>query len=225
MNTSRLYWFAAVLMFGSAAAPAATTPRQDFNAILALRPDVNRGQEIFTQCARCHGAEGAGVDAGTTPRIAGQHYRVLVKQLAAFRRGERWDFQMEGVATSHDVIPELQDIADVARYVSQLEATAAPGTGTGQFIEQGAKIYAARCASCHGAKGEGNDRREIPRIAGQHSGYVMRQIYDAVDGRRPPLTRTHAERFKPLSFEEVQGLADYIARMGWDAERAQAAQK
>lgn len=217
MKTLRTALLIPVLFLVSVAS-AADAGKRDFYAVLALSGDVTRGQEIFAQCTRCHGADGSGAVAGTVPRIAGQHYRVLVRQLVAFRRGQRWDFQMEGVATSHGAIPELQDIADVARYVSELDRDGARGVGSGQFLERGAAIYESACASCHGAQAEGNDAKDIPRISGQHSGYLMRQIYDAVDNRRPPLSRTHGKRFAPLAFEEVQGLSDYLSRLGWRAQ-------
>jgi cytochrome c553 len=203
-------------------ASGAESARQELARALALTPDAQRGSELFAQCASCHGAGGEGVMAGTTPRIAGQHYGVLVRQLVDFRRGKRWDFQMEGVATSHDVIPELQDVADVAAYVSQLSRDGVRGIGDGQFLEQGAKIYEEACASCHGPAGEGNDARAIPRIAGQHAGYLSRQMYDAVDGRRPQLTRTHRARLAKLEFTDVRGLADHIARMGTSGQEAPA---
>jgi cytochrome c553 len=184
---------------------------------MSLAPDARRGEELFSQCTSCHSADGGGVAAGTRPRIAGQHYRVLVRQLVDFRRGKRWDFQMEGVATSHDIIPELQDIADVAWYVSRLTRDGVRGIGDGQYLEQGRTIYQSKCASCHGRNAEGSDARGMPRLAGQHAAYLARQIYDAVDGRRPPLTRTHRTRFAPLAFEEVLGLTDYLSRIGWNA--------
>ena len=58
--------------------------------------------------------------------------------------------------------------------------------------------------------------RGIPRLAGQHTGYLARQIYDAVDGRRLPLTESHRKRFAPLVFEDVLGVTDYLARIGWN---------
>src|SRR4051812_1725387 len=195
-------------------AMGASTTQQDFSRIIASKPDLAHGAELFEQCKVCHGPDGGGTPEGAVPRIAGQHYRVLVRQIVDFRHGTRWNFRMEGVATSHNVLPELQDIADVARYVSSLDADGTRGTGDGQYLERGATVYKAQCAECHGAAGEGSDARGIPRIAGQHAGYLVRQIYDAVDGRRPPLTRSHGKRFEPLVFEEVLGLGDYVARLG-----------
>ena len=122
--------------------------------------------------------------------------------------------RMEGVATSHDVIPELQDIADVARYVSAMPREGASGIGDADNLETGAQIHARQCASCHGASGEGVDARGIPRIAGQHAAYLSRQIYDAVDGRRPALTASHRKLFAPLDFQQVRGLADWLSRQG-----------
>ena len=198
-------------------AVGAEVNRQDFNKVIASKPDLAHGAELFEQCKACHGPDGGGTPEGAVPRIAGQHYRVLVRQIVDFRHGTRWNFRMEGVATSHNVLPELQDIADVAAYVSELASDGTHGVGDGQYVERGAAVYKSQCADCHGAAGEGDDAKGVPRIAGQHAGYLMRQIYDAVDGRRPPLTRSHAKRFEPLVFEDVLGLGDYIARLGWNA--------
>lgn len=181
----------------------------------ARPPDATRGEELFGKCATCHGPDGGGTVNGSVPRIAGQHYRVLVRQILDFRHGRRWDMRMEGVATSHEVMPTRQDIDDVAWYVSQLERAGTRGIRDGALVERGAQLYAGSCTSCHGADGSGNERKQIPRIAGQHADYLARQIYDAVDGRRPELSKSHAKRFAPLDFEDVLGLTDYLARLGW----------
>lgn len=199
-------------------AQAESPAQRDFSRILALKPDAAHGRDLFQQCAACHGPDGGGTTNGSIPRIAGQHYRVLVRQIADFRNGARWDMRMEGVATSHEVIPELQDIADVASYVSTLTRDGARGVGDGQHVERGAAIYKRACQSCHGAEAQGDDRRAVPRIAGQHAAYLARQIYDAVDGRRPPLARSHGKIFAPLDFEDVLGLTDYLARIGWNPD-------
>ncbi len=192
---------------------AAESSKQDFSRVMALQPDAAHGQVLFGQCAACHGPDGGGATNGSIPRIAGQHYRVLVRQVLDFRRGARWDVRMEDVATSHDIIPELQDIADVATYVSQLSRDGSRGVGDGQNVDQGDAIYSTRCASCHGSNAEGDDKKGVPRLAGQHSGYLARQVYDAVDGRRPVLANSHRKRFKDLDFQAVQGLADYLSRI------------
>jgi cytochrome c553 len=54
---------------------------------------------------------------------------------------------------------------------------------------------------------------KMPRIGGQHYAYTVRQLQDAADGRRPNMSATHRERVRKMSFEEIQGVADYLARI------------
>jgi cytochrome c553 len=190
--------------------------RKELSAVLALQPDPSRGEQLFVRCASCHGDDGAGVIDEATPRIAGQHYRVLVRQIVDFRNGKRWDMRMEGVVSGHKALPETQDIADVAAFVSDMQRDGTRSVGDGRNLQRGAALYAENCASCHGVGADGNEKRDIPRIGGQHASYLERQIHDAVDGRRPALERTHGKRFAPFDYDEVRGLADYLSRIGWN---------
>ena len=196
---------------------AAATAQSELSATLRSKADPVHGEQLFAQCVSCHGADGGGETRGAAPRIAGQHYRVLAQQLVDFRYGKRWDFRMEGMADRHHLTGP-QDIADVAVYVSGLTQPGNRGIGSGEFAETGYRIYAAQCQSCHGVGAEGDSSRGVPRLAGQHYGYLMRQMYDAVDGRRPALPRLHSQRIAPLDFEQVRAVSDYLARIGWQDE-------
>jgi cytochrome c553 len=213
--TMKRWVFQAILLSLPWMAHAESAPQREYTRTLALTPDEVHGAVLFEQCASCHGPDGGGTTNGSIPRIAGQHYRVLVGQILDFRRGKRWDMRMEGVATSHEVIPELQDVADVAAFISHLARDGQRGVGDGQYVEQGQAIYSRSCASCHGADAAGNAQRGIPQLAGQHAAYLSRQIYDAVDGRRPALAASHRKWLAKLDFQQVQGLADYLSRLGW----------
>ena len=195
---------------------AASTAQRELAAVLKSTPDPAHGAQLFVQCTGCHHADGGGDTNGSTPRIAGQHFRVLAKQLVDFRNGKRWDFRMEDMADKHHLVT-AQEIADVAFYVSELDQPGKRGIGSGGFVEDGRRIYARECQSCHGADAQGT-REGVPRLAGQHYGYLMRQMYDAVDGRRPPLSRLHGKRIAPLDFEQIRAVADYLARIGWDSD-------
>jgi cytochrome c553 len=212
MNMSRLTIACAALLLPLLAG-AAGSVRSELEAALRSKPGVARGEVLFSQCVACHGPGGGGETNGSVPRIAGQHYRVVVKQLVDFRHGKRWDFRMEGMADKHH-LADSQDIADVAAYVSDLDRPSDQGLGSGDNTSIGAAIYGRHCASCHGIDGVGDDARFIPRLAGQHYGYLMRQMYDAVDGRRPALPQLHATRIEPLDFAEVRAVADFISRIG-----------
>ena len=193
-------------------ASAATPARSELQAAMRAIPNLEHGSELFAQCVACHGPDGGGTSNGATPRIAGQHAHVLIKQLVDFRYGKRWDFRMEQRAGTH--LGAAQDIADVSSYLSTQPRLNDSGTGNGEQLAQGAGLYAAYCASCHGAGAEGNGEGAVPLLAGQHYGYLMRQMYDAVDGRRPTLSQLHAQRIEPLDFEQVRAVADFLSRVG-----------
>src|SRR5688572_14577596 len=125
-------------------ASAASTATSELNDVLRTKADAAHGAELFARCVACHGAEGNGDTNGSTPRIAGQHYRVLVKQLVDFRYGKRWDFRMEGMADKHH-LEGSQDIADVAVYIAGLTRPGSRGIGSGEFVDEGRRIYAAKC--------------------------------------------------------------------------------
>jgi cytochrome c553 len=191
-----------------AAAPAQT----EYQLAIHATPDVAHGESLFTQCASCHGASGAGLPDGSTPRIAGQHFHVLVKQLVDFRYGKRWDFRMQQRANSH--LGAFQDIADVASYLSQQPRGSHAGAVDPESRMLGANLYKADCASCHGAQGEGDDAGRVPMLAGQHPAYLLRQIYDAVDERRPALARLHSPAIKPLDFEQLRAVSEFLSQLG-----------
>jgi cytochrome c553 len=209
-----ILWAAVTSWLLPGLAAAGSSAQRELAAVLRATPDPVNGEALFDNCASCHGADGGGEANGSTPRIAGQHFRVLAKQLVDFRAGKRWDFRMEGAADQHHLTGP-QDIADVATYISKLTRPGTRGIGSGEFVEEGQRIYAEQCASCHGPTAEGNADSGVPRLAGQHYGYLMRQMYDAVDGRRPALPRLHSKRIAPLDFEQVRAVSDYLARIGW----------
>jgi cytochrome c553 len=203
---------AATQMFGVQFVSAGSKSATELAAALAARPDPVSGAKSFETCAACHGSDGAGERGGAVPAIAGQHFRVVVKQLVDFRHDRRWDVRMEHFADQHH-LKGAQDIADVAAYVSELPRVWPVMTGTGEFLRRGASVYLARCAGCHGTSGAGNDTTRMPRVAGQHQAYLVRQLQDAADGRRPNMSGSHAAMVRSMSFAEIQGVADYLARI------------
>jgi cytochrome c553 len=163
----------------------------------------------------CHGADGAGKTDGSTPRIAGQHYRVLVKQLIDFRYSKRWDSRMEGMADHHH-LPAAQDIADVASYVSNLELLGKRGIGSGEFAAEGNRIFEKQCQSCHGTGAEGTEDG-VPRLAGQHYAYVVKQLSDFKARSRTNDAGIHSASPRSISNRSARWLTT-LARIGWSSE-------
>jgi cytochrome c553 len=187
---------------------------QDSGDALQSRPNLDNGAALFQVCAVCHGTSGGGTPDGEIPRIAGQHFSVLVKQLVDYRNNRRWDPRMEYFASQH-VLVSPRDIADVAGYASEIETArdASVGVGTGKFLSRGTEVYARSCASCHGQNGDGSARQKIPRVAGQNYAYLVRQIHDAVEGRRPNFSEAHIRLLQGLDYADITGVADYLARI------------
>jgi len=198
---------------------ALSASRQELLDALHSTPSLDRGAQLFRPCTACHGPSGAGTIDGGVPRIAGQHASVVAKQLVDYRHDRRWDIRMEHFADGHH-LADAQAIADITAFINQLEINSAPGVGTGEFVEHGAGVYAQRCQSCHGPSGEGDAKKLIPQIAGQHYEYLARQIYDAVDGRRPNFSVAHVRLLARLQRDDIVGLADFLSRMPLDARAA-----
>jgi cytochrome c553 len=201
-----------VAVLFSLTASAASTSSQELLDALHSKPSLDRGAELFRPCTACHGPLGAGTLDGGVPRIAGQHASVLAKQLVDYRHDRRWDLRMEHFADGHHLV-NAQAIADITAYISQLQINSPPGVGNGELAEHGASVYAKRCSSCHGQSAQGDEKKLIPQIAGQHYEYLMRQIYDAVDGRRPNFSIPHVRLLARLQRDDIVGLADYLSRM------------
>lgn len=205
----RMGWLIAVLPSMTSAVPDAI---DELHTVERLKPNLDHGAQLFQVCAACHGSDGEGASDGTVPAIAGQHFRVLVKQLVDYRHDQRWDIRMEHFTDRHHIAGP-QELADLSAYVAALPPMGGKGYGDGENIAHGARVYLTLCASCHGATGAGNAASRVPRLAGQHFVYLERQLYDAVDGRRPNMGGEHARRLKRLDRADILGVADYLSRL------------
>jgi cytochrome c553 len=205
--------FALVLLLAVVRANAAAVAEQELAQVLKANADPAHGEQLFQLCATCHSADGSGGLKGDAPVIAHQHHSVLAKQLVDFRNGRRSDARMEGMAKKHH-LATTQDVADVIAYVSGLPAPNPKALGDGRLVAQGAQLYAAQCASCHGHEAQGDDHSMTPRLAGQNYNYLLRQLYSAADGRRSNLGAEHAALLKGLAPADFMGVSDYLSRLG-----------
>src|SRR5690606_28499476 len=113
--------------------------------------------EALTECARCHGADGAGRGTGAFPRLAGQRPDYLFASLRAYAGRSRASGVMQPVA---EALSEAQMLA-LAEYYS-LQSVALPqpsvprSTDDSEAIERGRQLAAAgdakvpSCQQCHG---------------------------------------------------------------------------
>ena len=188
------------------------TTKEEMREVFLAQGSAARGAKLFEVCTACHGRDGNGKADGGIPVIAQQHQRVIAKQLVDFRHAERWDLQMEDVAARHKLGP-ARDLADIAAYVSTLPRGASTGTGDGKQLTLGAQTYARDCAGCHGLEGEGNGVTLVPRVAGQHYRYLLRQLHDTLEERRPNMPPPHLQLLSPYGVDELTGIADHLSRL------------
>lgn len=192
---------------------ASAHAREELRAALQATPDTSNGARLFAVCAECHGPHAEGKASGWPPQIAGQHRRVIAKELVDYRAGERWYDPMERIAGIH-VLGSTQEVADVAAYVARLAPSPDTTPGPQRSVAQGAGLYARRCQWCHGERGQGNDERLVPRVAGQQYEYLLRQLQDTLEARRPNMRTQHLRLIERCSTQELMGLASYMSRLG-----------
>ena len=211
----RALLFAVLLSVGPVA--AAVTPetqaKEELRAVLEAQPDRAHGARLFAICTECHGPHGEGKASGWPPQIAGQHRRVIAKELVDYRAGLRWYDPMERIAGQH-VMGSSQELADVSAYVASLAPSAETTPGPEGGAEKGAALYVSRCQWCHGVRGEGSDERFVPRVSGQQYEYLLRQLQDTIENRRPNMQTQHRRLIESCRPNELTGLAAFMSRMG-----------
>ena len=145
-----------------------------------------------------HHHETWGDDNGSYPQIAGQLPGVTIKQLADIRAGNR-DNPIMKAFSSRRALGGAQEIADVAGYIASLPMTDYNGQGSRRYLDMGKEIYMRDCADCHGDDGEGDVRKHVPRLQGQHFRYLERQYKWIRNGRRGQGNHRSSGRFQIMS--------------------------
>lgn len=203
---------AAVLWAGIALA-------QGTGAGAPAKPDAEKGKHIAGQtCAACHAADGNS-PLPANPKLAGQFYEYLHKQLVNFKpkagkKPERDNPVMTGmVAPLSDA-----DLQNVAAYYATQKLTPAKATNK-ELAALGQKLYrggngatgVAACAGCHGPNGAGIPS-QYPRISGQFGEYVDAQLKAFRAGTRgnDPNGMMRAVTAR-MTDREIRAVSDYVA--------------
>jgi len=181
---------------------------------LAQTGSANAGQSKAITCAACHGNDGNSITP-EWPNLAGQHPAYIVRQLQAFKSGERPGVAMQPFAST---LSE-QDMHDVAAYYAAQSAGLLGADP--QLVGLGEQIYRggipdrgiAACIACHGPSGHGNPLSAYPRVSGQHSTYVFNtlQAYASGERRSDASVNQMMRNVAALLLEdEMRALASYM---------------
>jgi cytochrome c553 len=199
---------AVVLLFSGAAAAQAPA-----------KPDAAKGQSIASQtCAACHAADGNSPLAAN-PKLAGQFYDYLHKQLVNFKpQGNKKAARDNAVMAGMVANLSAADLQNVASFYASQKLKPAMAKDK-ELAAQGQKIYrggnaatgVAACAGCHGPSGAGIPS-QYPRISGQFAEYVEAQLKAFRSGGRSNdpngMMRGVAAR---MTDREIQAVAEYVA--------------
>ncbi len=175
--------------------------------------DAAKAQKIVNDvCAACHTSDGNSTNP-TYPALAGQSPEYIVKQLREFKTGARKNAIMAPNVTklSDD------DMLNLAAYFSAQQPKPRQAKDA-SLIAAGQKIYKGgnagsgvpACASCHGPTGAGIPV-QFPRLAGQHSKYVLSQLKNFRSGDR---TNDGGKMMqviaKKMTDQEMKAAAEYV---------------
>jgi cytochrome c553 len=166
-----------VLLAATVLASAASAVRADApDAVVTLHART----VATTICGTCHGPLGNNTNP-KYPVLAGQNANYLATQLKGFRSESRGD--PDAISYMWGMAARLEDdtIAALAAYYTAQKTQASPG-GNAAAIATGRDIYqngipaegVPACSSCHGPDAHGT--KEFPRLAGQHSQYILKQL-------------------------------------------------
>jgi cytochrome c553 len=173
---------------------------------------AEEGQAKATPCIACHGLNGNSVNP-IWPSLAGQHPQYILKQLQAFKKGERTDPLMTPMTAP---LTE-DDMEDLAAYYSKQAPTgleAEPGkVSLGQRVYRGGNetLSVAACTACHGPAGSGNPLAMYPSIRGQQAAYVAAQLKAYRAGTRQTDQNQMMRNIASLlNDEQIDAVASYV---------------
>lgn len=204
-----------LVVIAAAAQPSVAAEAEPALEERPLLGDPTTGATKSGVCGGCHGVDG-NAPVAIWPKLAGQNADYIAKQLQDFRKGNRTDPMMTGMAS----ILTDQDVLDLAAHFEQLEIRA--GVQDEDLAAIGERLYLegrpneglTPCVGCHGTNGDGfhgSIPGGFPAIGGQNTEYVKKQL-QAFRSETRSNDWSGIMRFvaKALSDDEITALAEYL---------------
>jgi cytochrome c oxidase subunit 2 len=178
--------------------------------------DPVAGQAHYAVCSACHGAQGEGNKAVNAPKLAGQEWTYLERQLHNYKKGIRGSAegdtlgqQMAGMVAT---LPDDKAVRDVVAYIGTLPDERPQATVTGD-PNRGKSFYTT-CQYCHGPEGQGYWTMNAPRLSGMSDWYMADQLRKFRDGTRGSHPRDlYGKQMAMMAdlFHNEQALIDLVA--------------
>lgn len=176
----------------------------------APQVDLARAEQIhMSSCFMCHGPHGES-STKLFPRLAGQHYQYIVRQLEAFKSGKRKSSMMEGAVAELNrddmvalgvLFEQKRTAGNVIDDVGLMEV--------GRFIYTRGNEYSGvpACSTCHGLDGHGS--AQMPRLASQIPRYIESRLRAFAEGGDPVMQGIAGK----LTELEIKAVAVYVSTL------------
>jgi cytochrome c553 len=174
--------------------------------------DEARAKKIVSGvCFMCHGLEGES-SSEVFPRLAGQHWEYVAKQLDNFKTGRRKSTAMADMSAK--LKPD--EMEALGRYFEKMAVPVEPAkdadlAAVGKYIYHvGNKFNGIpACASCHGKDARGT--AGLPRLAGQYSTYIENQLQSFGKRERTNDNAVMHSIASKMSALEMAAVAEYLS--------------
>ncbi len=155
-------------------------------------------------CAACHGPGGRSAVA-QFPILAGQTSRYLYLQLRDFQEGRRTNELMTPMVAglTRDEMREISDYFSKQKPPLQSFKTDPEKARLGKL-----KSDETLCTMCH--LGGFAGQNEVPRVAGQHYDYIIKQLTDFKARTRTNDAGTMTSVANTVSAQDIENLAHYL---------------
>ena len=172
-------------------------------------------------CSKCHGPSGNGISISPLfPILAGQNQVYIATELKLLRQHGRSDPHARAFmwGISHALTDEQID--GLSDYFSKQPAVTGRPSANPALAARGKEIYEngvaspkiVKCAQCHGEVGAGTNN--VPRLQGQHPGYLALQLHYYHDKLRENVLMQR--NVANINDDQIAAVVEYISTLTGD---------
>ncbi len=189
-------------------------------ALFASDASAGKSDQFIAKCLGCHGQKGVSGHSDF-PNLAGLSQDYLLKQLHAFRSGERSDPTLGAMPFMVEHLSD-DDLFGLAEIFARLPAES---VGKKEMTERDVELFDAgkkliesngvTCRYCHLSNETGDgplDPTQFPDLVGQQKNYLVKQIKEFRDKKRwTPIM--NSDLLGPLTDDDIDAVATYLRFM------------